>query len=334
MALSRQLARTVEQNALINYAYSRYLNHTPRFLTPDMVTDLARECACPEHDAFLLLLSAAMGLDTVDDPSHRQLERLYIKTGVRCLDPAPYLADAYRTTVRFPQKRIGNWEILQASYAPYEPFVWRDPVLLENLCEIPQIGYFEKEFTFPAIHQGGVEWMSIKPNEVETMREPIQKCRGRVLTLGLGLGYFAFHASEKQEVTEVTVIERDAEVIGLFKELLLPQFPNRKKIRIIHADAFDYIKNELPKTHFDYAFADLWHDASDGLELYLRLRAQEHLLGGTPADYWIEPSLLSSLRYLVYRKLTDGSISTPTASDACLGNAFLRTLSPAFLRES
>lgn len=334
MAISAKLKRITEENALINYAYSRYLNHTPRFITADMVKELACDCDCPLHDAYLLLLCAAMGLDTVDDPFHRQLERLYVKPGVCRLDAEPYLADEYRRAISLPPRQHGRWETLEASYSAYEPFVWRDPILDGELREIPQIAYFEKSFTFPAIHQNGVEWMSVKPNEVETMREPIQKCNGKVLTLGLGLGYFAFHASEKEEVREVTVVERDEEVIALFKDLVLRQFPHGEKIRIVHADAFDYIKSELPCTRFDYAFADLWHDASDGLELYMRLRAQEKLLRGTPADYWIETSLLSALRRLVYQKLTDSPTLLASASDACLTNDFLRTLSPAFLRES
>ena len=37
-------------------------------------------------------------------------------------------------------------------------------------------------------------------------------------------------------------------------------------------DAFEYIGQQMPQQKFDYAFVDLWHDVSDGLELYLKIK--------------------------------------------------------------
>lgn len=329
MTIPQALKTVMRQNAEIVAAYSRYINFNPRFLTADMVEDLARDCDCPTHNAYLLLLAAAMGLDTVDDKAHRLLDRLYIQPGVKKLDPLTYLSDEYCKTIRFPSEKIGKWETMTSKYAAFEPFVWRDPILLNDLREIPQIGYFEQDFFFPAIHENGVEWMSVKPNEVETMKAPIASSRGRVLTLGLGMGYFTFHASQKGEVESVTVVERDPDVIALFKEHILPQFPHKEKIRIIQADAFVYMEKELPKARFDYFFADLWHDASDGLEMYLRLKNSEKNLHGAPADYWIEASLLSSLRQIVYEKLEDPKFPLQfegVSYEKALSNAFLKTL--------
>ena len=329
MGIPSPLQAIMRQNALITLAYSRYINYNPRFVTADMVEDLARECDCPTHDAYLLLLAAAMGLDTVDDKEHKLLDRLYIQPGVKKLDPEIYAADAYCQIIRFPSQKLGKWETMTSTYTAYEPFVWRDPILLSDFREIPQIGYFEQDFHFPAIHENGVEWMSVKPNEVETMRAPIASSHGRVLTLGLGLGYFAFHASQKDDVESVTVIEREADVIDLFKSLILPQFPNGNKIKIIQSDAFDYVKNQLPQTRFDYIFADLWHDASDGLELYMKLKKLESNVGNTPVDYWIEPSLLSYLRGMVYDKINDPKSPLKLqgiSPEEYLSNDFLKTL--------
>lgn len=71
--------------------------------------------------------------------------------------------------------------------------------------------------------------MSVTPNEIETMRAPIARAHGRVLTFGLGIGYFAFMAASKADVESVTVVEREAAVIRLFTRLLLPQFPCAQK---------------------------------------------------------------------------------------------------------
>lgn len=319
------------QNEIIAYAYSRYLNEMPRFLTAEMVEDLARDCHMEAHEAFLSLFCATCGLEVDTEPMHRTLERTYIRTGVRGLDPAEFRNDEYYRTIRFPNVKNGKWEMKQGFYTPYEPFVCGHPILTDDLREIPQIGYFKERFDFPAILENGVEWMTVTPNEIATMREPIARSRGRVLTLGLGLGYFAFCASQKKEVERVTVVERDGEVISLFRQYLLPQFPHADKIEIVQSDAFAYLEQQKTGENFDYLFADLWHDQSDGLSMYLRLRRMEKAWGIGAVDYWIEPSMLSTLRQMVWDKLTDpdapmklGDISPKEF----LSNDFLRRLAP------
>jgi len=319
------------QNDIITYAYSRYPNHTPRFLTREMVEELANDCSVSNETAFLSLFSAACGLDPDATPSHRTLEREYLYRGVRQLQGSDYTNDAYCQAVSFSDQQLGRWEMKTGFYAPYEPFVWNHPVLTPEFREIPQIGYFSEEFRFPAILEDGVEWMTVTPNEIETMRQPIQNSHGRVLTLGLGLGYFAFHAAQKEEVTSVTVIERDTSMIELFKAHLLPQFPNREKICVTCADAFDFLSDAARVKEYDYLFADLWHDPSDGLPLYLRLRRRQKELGATDWAYWIEPSLLSSLRRMVYDRITDKD--SPLQLDGVspaelLSNDFLKRLAP------
>lgn len=329
-----KLDAVMAQNELITYAYSRYLNRTPRLISADMVENLARDCAISSDDAFLSLFAAACGLEPDTTPSHRLLERDYLRTGVHRLDPTVYESDPYYQTVVFPDERLGKWEMCHHAYLPFEPFVCNHPTVTQALREIPQIGYFDREFRFPAILENGVEWMTVTPNEIETMREPIEKSRGNVLTLGLGLGYFAFCAAQKEEVKRVTVVERDPDVIALFKSHILPQFPNADKIEIVEADAFAFMENKETVSTYDYIFADLWHDQSDGLELYLRLRRIERKLSLAPCygfDYWIEPTLLSALRRMVYDKISDSS--SPLAlrgidPAVLLTDEFLRTLLP------
>ena len=116
------------QNDMITYAYSRYLNHTPRFLTADMVEELAKDCQVDRDTAFRSLFSAACGLDPDTTASHRTLEREYLYTGVRQLDPTAYANDAYCKAVSFSHQRLGLWEMKTGFYAPYEPFVWNHPM--------------------------------------------------------------------------------------------------------------------------------------------------------------------------------------------------------------
>ncbi|MBQ4316986.1 MAG: hypothetical protein IJC20_01940, partial [Clostridia bacterium] len=101
----------------------------------------------------------------------------------------------------------------------------------------------------------------------------------------------AIKCALKDTVEKVTVIERDESVIELFGELILPNFDIKDKIEIICADAFEFAEKEAKNHKFDYVFADIWHDPSDGVEMYRRFKELEHLCPNTEFDYWIEKTL-------------------------------------------
>ena len=85
----------------------------------------------------------------------------------------------------------------------------------------------------------------------------------------------------------------------------------------------------MPRENFDFVFADLWHDASDGLEMYRKLKKYEVLSPRTRFDYWIEPSLLSLLRHIIYRRITDKKEPLPLGDlspETVLSDAFLKNL--------
>ena len=322
---------TQEKNDRVTRLLARYLNEIPRFVTRRMVRDLARKVGISEEIAYRTLFSAAIGLDTASNTADRQLEKEYLATGLRPLDPSEWNADAYLQTISFPAAKDGNWTFCTETYMPYEPFVCNSPRRTSDGKEIPQIGFFKETYRFPAVRENGLEWMAVKPNEIATMREPIGSAHGSVVAFGLGLGYFAFHVSEKADVSSVTVVERDPAVIDLFRAYLLPQFPNREKITIVQADAFDYAEHTLPQTAADFAFVDLWHDQSDGLPLYLRFRRLEPISPETKFCYWIETTILSSLRRMVFDRIRDngdGDIRSFSEIETMLSDDYLRTLAP------
>ena len=325
------LQDTEARNDRVVRLLATYLNEMPRFLTRRMVRDLARDCSIPEENAFRVLFSAALGLDTPTNAEDRQLEKDYLAAGLARMDPAEAARDAYVQTVAFPAARNGRWSFGSERYAPYEPFVRNSPVRTPAGLEIPQIGFFMEDFRFPAVRENGVEWMAVKPNEIATMRAPIAAARGHVVAFGLGLGYFAFHASNRDEVERVTVVERDPAVIDLFRRHLLPQFPQQQKIRVVEGDAFAFAETELPRAGADVAFVDLWHDQSDGLPLYLRMRRLEALSPGVAFHYWIETVLLSSLRRMVFDRIRDngeGEITSFSEIAFMLSEPYLRSLAP------
>ena len=170
-------------------------------------------------------------------------------------------------------------------------FVHDDIVKLKDGRLLPQVGYFDEEFIYPAIYEKGVLWMSVTPNEVNTMKEPIDKAFGRVLTFGLGLGYFAYMASLKDEVEKITIVESNETTIKIFEKYILPQFKFKDKIEIIKADAFKFAESEYKSGKYDYVFADIWHDAGDGLGCYTKFKRLEKLNPNLVYDYWIEKTI-------------------------------------------
>ncbi len=330
------LCETQACNRRFFEAVARFLTDFPRLIESDMVTSLVRDCHVGEEEAVRAILSAAFDLDEDRSEREARLVREYLPASVRRADPAAYRADPYYQNIHVPHRRVGGWLLCEQTYAPYEGFVCGHLIKKRDAL-IPPIAYFSEEFSFPSVMQDGVEWMAIKPNEIETMRAPVARANGHVLTAGLGMGYFAYMAARKEAVKSVTVIERDPTVISLFEAELLPQFDCRKKIRVLQADALDYFANELPHASYDYIFADLWRDASDGLPLYARLRRieeEKHL----SFDYWIEDMLLSHLRASLFSKLEesyrtggkdDGMIlGDMIAVRSLLGDPALRMLAP------
>ena len=66
---------------------------------------------------------------------------------------------------------------------------------------------------------------------------------------------------------------------------------------------------------FDHAFVDLWHDASDGVELYIKMKKLEAKNSKTEFSYWIEKTLLSSIRWQIYsgivKQIENGKFDEP-----------------------
>ena len=166
----------------------------------------------------------------------------------------------------------------------------RDDFVYDFQRVIPQLGYFEEAFQYPAVYQNGRLWMSVTPNEINTMKEPISKARGKTLTFGLGLGYFAYMCAIKEDVTIVTIVEKDKSVIQLFEQNILPQFVCKDKISIICDDAFDFL-DKMRDGEYYYAFVDIYHDAGDGAEIYKKFKKQQNKFKTTQFDFWIEKTI-------------------------------------------
>ncbi len=267
---------------------SEYLTFTPGAITPADVTALAADCALPLNDAYMALLAAHCGLDT-SLPEDARLYRGYFPQMVRQHDPAVYEADAYFQAVKPLVGANAAIDLVYERIEPMELFVADDFRVDSEGRVLPQLGWFDRSFEFPAIREDGRVWMTVTPNEINTIQPAVRESRGKVLTYGLGLGYYAFHCLLKADVESVTVVERNPAVIDMFRRHLLPFFPRKEALHIVQEDAFDYAANVMPHEGFNTVFTDLWHDVADGLPLYQQMKALE--VPGPRYLYWIEQTL-------------------------------------------
>lgn len=210
----------------------------------------------------------------------------YIVNNIKKLSKEKYLDNPYVKAINKCGK-FKKYSLRYIDYEPYQLFPY-DDISLNNDIENSHIGYFDQKFSYLALCEGNNIWMSLNPNEIETMAPFINKAKGNVLVLGLGMGYVSFMMALKQEVKSVTIIEKDSEIIDLFNSLIWPNFKNKDKIKIVKDDAVNYVRNNK---HFDYIFADLWHSSEDGLPLFVKLKRID-----TCIDCWLEESMFALLR--------------------------------------
>lgn len=280
-----------QYNNILFKKLSVFINHEADFIRPEFIESLCRDCDISKEEAFCFTLAASIDLDTEKNPRDAEIFEEYFPDMVHLLKNKDYENNPYLKNIKIPTKKLGKWELCYKTYVPYQAFVFDDPKITRDGKIIPQIGFFEKEFSYPAVLESGTEWMLITPNEINTMRAPISGAHGKVLTYGLGLGYFAYMVSEKESVSSVTIVERDKNAISLFRDIILPQMPRKDKINIICDDAFYFAETRLADSDFDFVFADIWHDPSDGVPAYKRLKATEKYLPSADFSYWIEKTL-------------------------------------------
>ena len=300
----KRLKDVFEDNFKITRLYAQLLERFPNVITREMVDVLTEDGEITREEALVGLLCEIFSLD-FDSPDDRRLILNYLTPSVRLLDKRKYENNPYYKNIKLENLKDGNWEIRLEEYEPYQAVICDDMIIKDDFREIPPLGFFTDSFSFPAILENGNEWMTLTPVDLDTCDEAINQARGKVVTFGLGLGYYAYMSSEKEEVESVTVVELSDDVIRLFKTHILPQMPNKDKIKIVNCDAFEYAEKFMPGENFDLAFVDTWRDASDGAPMYERMKALEKYSKSTKFLYWIENFLRSRLRALKFAELIE-----------------------------
>ena len=310
-----RILSTFENNFRVTRLYAQLLESYPEIITKEMVDTLTSDGSLTKEEAIVGLLSEIFALD-FEKNEDRRIIMDYLTPSVRILDKTKYENNPYYKNIKLDNLKDGSWEIKIDEYKPYQAVICDDMIINEDFSEVPPLGFFTESFSFPAILENGNEWMTLTPVDLDTCEEAIAAARGRVVTFGLGLGYYAYMVAQKEDVESVTVVELSADVIKLFKTHILPKMENGHKIRIVNADAFEYAEKVMPSENFDLAFVDTWRDASDGAPMYERMRALEKYSENTKFLYWIENFLRSRLRALKFAQLIDNeSISYRELAD-------------------
>jgi hypothetical protein len=193
------------------------------------------------------------------------LDRLAAQVARQAYDQlAPQLAE--RPTLERPRYRMGQagrWTIRSLPDTPIRGYWSGHQVSDQNLI----------------LECDGQTWMSCTPMERESQALAVKHARGHVLVYGLGLGVIAWNLARKPEVTKVTVIERDPDVIRLIEDRL-EWGPERGKIEIVLADGRRY-RSPAP---VDLLYADIWlyMDDDDALADTQRM----HRLNPAPLVYY------------------------------------------------
>ncbi len=208
------------------------------------------------------------------------------------LDASEFESNPYMR-LAFEDKKKGDILLTHASYEKGEIFQYDMPDFDGRLVT-PKLGFFTKKVSFPALYENRIPWVSVCPSEINSMREQIQKAFGKVLVLGLGLGYYPYAISLSEKVESITVVEISNEIADVFEETLLPLFEKKEKINVVRADAFEFMK-AVEDGSYDFCFADIWEGAVDGAAAYEKLLPHEKRMPHTEFTYWIKPQIKAYL---------------------------------------
>ncbi len=184
--------------------------------------------------------------------------------------PTLFQTDLFRPAYR--PWRGDRWEILLAPMALCKGY-WSDTMLVTDMA-----GLIRHDDDKPRT------WMSITPMEIESQEIGCRSATGHTLVMGMGMGWAVANTALRPEVTRVTVVEFDAEVIAVNAAMdVLGQLPPdaAAKVTVIQGDALSYVPDEP----VDLLMPDIWQPLYDDgrLEQVRRMWANT---GAARVYYW------------------------------------------------
>lgn len=302
LELLNKLIETKNDNIFVNSLYNTYFDYLT-YLDNDEISSFNES-----KDIFLNSLE----LDLNDEYTLTKLND-YEVSNIKELDIKDYINDRYYLDIKPKEVKIkmndNSYHLYYKYYKPFNYFLYDEiKVKDKDYKEINSLGYFNTPFKYLVLDKNDETWMSIIPHEINTMKEDISKIKGNIVVYGLGLGYFIYLASLKEDINKIIVIEKDIEIINIFNKYLLPLFNNKSKDKIIilNDEAFSFNETKLVNNKYianniliNYCYIDIYHNPLDALSSYIRFIRNESKNSNITYLYWIEDSIICYIRRII-----------------------------------
>jgi spermidine synthase len=161
----------------------------------------------------------------------------------------------------FPNRlEFGNYKIIQGlTYSNAE-----DTKILNFYNYISNSSKFKVVALYASIN-GNVECiMSNNILEKLTAQNFINTVNGNVLIFGLGLGLNILPLLEDEEISHITVVDINSEIVDNIGPYIKNHDVNNK-LTIINGDAFTYYQ-QLNERKFDVIYFDIWHFINSSIQ--------------------------------------------------------------------
>lgn len=145
---------------------------------------------------------------------------------------------------------------LREFYRPMQSGDWE----LRTIDSVPCHGYWsglQLAINLVILTRGQDTWMSLAPVEIESQILGVEAAHGHVVICGLGMGWVAAETALREDVTRVTIVERDPQIIAMHCELdLFAKLPSGvgSKVQIVEVDALEWCADEP----VDLLMPDIW----------------------------------------------------------------------------
>lgn len=162
--------------------------------------------------------------------------------------------------INVPDGKSGEWEVATFIVSDDDAKLFNFRETFSGRCRTIRPGIYKK------LTQNNYIIMSNTPAEIRDHIHFINLAHGSVLINGLGLGVALSAILKKENIADITIIEKSKDVINL----VASTYRQDKRVEIINEDAFEF---KPPKgKRYDFVWHDIWSSiCADNLPKMTRL---------------------------------------------------------------
>ena len=141
--------------------------------------------------------------------------------------------------------------------------------------DIAKLVLYKEPFPFYVVSKNDKVISRLSPFELSAMRRPLANAKGKIITYGIGTGYFICMAAKSDKVKSITVVEQDDRISHIFTNGILPKFDGAEKIKIIHGTPLKPVIGD-----FDFCYINSFMVVDlNTFKQYLRIKDIHSTLG-------------------------------------------------------